>query len=265
MHLHEQLARYGSLTLSHEELLTLILNLTPDDPASRMQVARLLRERGFRGVMCAEVGELCEDYGCSPALAARLVALAELYHRVATLSEELPMSIHCVEDAARLVLPSMSHLDYEQLRVLLLDTSNHVQANLVLYQGTLNELSARVAEVFRPAITRKAAAIIICHNHPSGNPEPSTEDLLFTRNLIEARDLLGIAVQDHLIIAGGGYRSALAALLRVTRKQDRTAATPLQLEPERDETIFVGTDATHTADEAATASFYHSIGKDGEA
>jgi DNA repair protein RadC len=219
MQLHEQLACYGSLTLSHEELLTLILQLMPDETGSRLQLASFLQERGLRGLIRAEVGELCLDYGFSPQLAARLVALAELYQRVATLSIEIPSTIRKAEDAARLVLPAMSHLDHEQLRVLVLDIHHHVLANLVLYEGTLDGVAARVSEVFRPAITRKAASIIVCHCHPSASTEPSPEDLDFTRRLVEAGDLLDIAVLDHLIIANGDYQSVLRQLLLEETKE----------------------------------------------
>src|SRR5207249_4704805 len=89
-------------------------------------------------------------------------------------------------DAAHLVSNEMAFLDHEELRVLCLNTKNHVVANIKLYQGTLNSSVVRVAEIFRPAITRNCAGIIICHNHPSGDPKPSPEDISTTRLLVEA-------------------------------------------------------------------------------
>lgn len=140
------------------------------------------------------------------------MALTELSRRLATLSVELSVTITTPQEAARHVLPLMSHLEREQMRVLLLDIRHHLLANIILYEGTLKSLSTRVAEVFRLAITRQAAALIVCHNHPSGNREPSPEDILFTNDLIAAGDLLDIAVLDHLIIANGQYCSILSLL-----------------------------------------------------
>jgi DNA repair protein RadC len=223
--LREHLAHYGSSLLSPEELLRLVLDLSPDETTGHAPLARFLTERGMRGLARAEQGELCLSYGLSPELAARVVALAELSRRLATLSVELPMTITTPQEAARHVLPLMSHLEREQMRILLLDIRHHLLANIILYEGTLKSLSTRVAEVFRLAITRQAAALIVCHNHPSGSIEPSPEDILFTNDLIAAGDLLDIAVLDHLIIANGHYCSVMSLLARSSRR-DATGFPP---------------------------------------
>jgi DNA repair protein RadC len=210
--LQEHLAHYGSTLLSPEELLRLVLDLSSDETTGHAPLARFLQERGMRGLLRAEQGERCLSYGFSPELAARVVALAELSRRLATLSVELPVMIATPQEAARHVLPLMSHLEREQMRVLLFDIRHHLLANIILYEGTFKSLSTRMAEVFRLAITRQAAALIVCHNHPSGSTEPSPEDILFTNDLIAAGDLLDIAVLDHLIIANGQYCSILSLL-----------------------------------------------------
>jgi DNA repair protein RadC len=108
--------------------------------------------------------------------------------------------IRSAADAVNLVSGEMAFLDHEELRVLCLDTKSRVVANIKLYQGTLNSSVLRVAEIFRPAITRNCAGILICHNHPSGDPKPSPEDVTTTRLLVEAAKLIEIDLVDHIII-----------------------------------------------------------------
>lgn len=110
-------------------------------------------------------------------------------------------------DVAALLLVEMSQLSQEQLRVVCLDTKNHVQTIHTVYQGCVNSSAVRVAEVFREPIRRNSAAIIVAHNHPSGDPTPSPEDVAVTRQLVDAGKLLDIAVLDHLIIGQGQWVS----------------------------------------------------------
>lgn len=101
----------------------------------------------------------------------------------------------------------MSHFDQEHFRTILLDTKNHVQQIVTVYIGTLDTANIRVCEVFKAAVQRNSAAIILAHNHPSGAPEPSPEDVLVTRQIIEAGKLLDISVLDHLVIGQGRFVS----------------------------------------------------------
>lgn len=213
MELHEQIQQYGTTSLSNEELLMTLLQGKAAPVRSLTQVRRLLKERGgLRGLLRTDFGELCQEYHLSPQIAARVQAAVELARRLASTAHEERPVIRLPNDAANLVMAAMSHLDHEEMRVLLLDTRNHVMANVLLYQGTLNGTSVRVAEVFRPAITRQAASIIVCHNHPSESLVPSEEDLLFTQHLQEAGTLLNVDLLDHLIIADGRYLSVVAWL-----------------------------------------------------
>ena len=119
---------------------------------------------------------------------------------------EMPV-INCPQDVFDLLGPEMSGLAQEQLRVLLLNTRNGVMAQRVVYQGNVNSSIVRPAEVFRPAIVESAPSIIISHNHPSGDPTPSPEDVKITRELVEGGRLLGIDLMDHIVIAGSRYVS----------------------------------------------------------
>ena len=101
----------------------------------------------------------------------------------------------------------MSALAQEQLRVLLLDTHNKVIGQRVVYQGNVSSSIVRAAEVFRPAVVEAVPAIAIAHNHPSGSPDPSPEDVLITRKLKQAADLLDIELVDHVVIGRGRFVS----------------------------------------------------------
>ncbi len=203
--LRERLLHYGSSTFSNEELLTLILQTGSTSSDISRQVATLLADcGGLGGIIRADLGEFCQDYHFSPAKAVQLQAVLELAKRLATQPAEKKCQIRCAADAANVVMAEMAHLNHEQFRVLVLDTKNQVVANQVLYQGTLNSSVVRIAEVFRPAITRKCAGIIVFHNHPSGSIDASLEDVEMTRQLVEAGKLLEIDMHDHIII--GNFR-----------------------------------------------------------
>ncbi len=108
------------------------------------------------------------------------------------------------QDVAGMLMVEMGRLEQEELRVVVLNTKNHVLDVVTVYRGTINSSAVRVAEVFKAAIRRNAAAIILAHNHPSSDPSPSSEDVAVTREIVEAGKLLGIEVLDHLVIGGGG-------------------------------------------------------------
>ena len=152
-----------------------------------------------------------EGHAVLEALRSNLDLLGELAARyeVAYQPErpaEMP-TIGCPQDVFNLLGPEMSALAQEQLRVLLLNTRNSVMAQRIVYQGNVNSSIVRPAEVFRAAIVESAPSIIISHNHPSGDPTPSPEDVKITRELVEGGKLLGIDLMDHIVIAGDRYVS----------------------------------------------------------
>ncbi|MHA2064068.1 MAG: JAB domain-containing protein [Candidatus Thorarchaeota archaeon] len=116
-------------------------------------------------------------------------------------------SIRDPKDAYKLLQPFLEHLDSEQMYVLVLDTRNRLLTAEVLYKGTVNSTQTRIAEVFRRAIIENSPAIVVGHNHPSGDPTPSPEDIAITRSIHEAGKLLDIQVLDHLVVGRGSFTS----------------------------------------------------------
>ncbi|MCC7020683.1 MAG: hypothetical protein IT332_13055 [Ardenticatenales bacterium] len=106
-----------------------------------------------------------------------------------------------------LLSPEMSGLAQEQLRVLTLNTRHGLLGTHLVYQGTVRESPVRPAEVFRPAVVQQAPGVIVAHNHPSGDPTPSTDDFALTRQLVQAGNLLGVRLVDHIVIAGSTFYS----------------------------------------------------------
>ena len=196
--LRDRLQRRGVDTLSTAELITLLLRTSGNEQMNQ-RISSLLMERGsLRELLRIEFGELSAHLG--EARAAQLQAVLETARRLTIPTDEEKYTIQSPADAAALVRAEMEFLDHEELRVLVLNTKNQVEANLLLYQGTINSSVLRAAEIFRPAITRKCPNIIICHNHPSGDPTPSPEDIAVTEQLIEAGKVLDVELLDHLVI-----------------------------------------------------------------
>lgn len=161
----------------------------------------------LRSMAAATPDELAAVRGVGPQTAVRVRAALELGVRLAGETPEERPAIHSPADAAALVLPEMSALEQEHLRVILLDTRNRVLDIVRVYQGSLNSAQVRIGEIFRPAIRRNAAALIVTHNHPSGDPTPSPDDVAVTRAIVQAGKLLDIQALDHLIVAGGRFVS----------------------------------------------------------
>jgi DNA repair protein RadC len=197
----ERLATAGASALNTAELLGILLRVgIPGENAVQMG-DRLLREMGgLPGIQRLSFGELCSQHGLGPAKAAQIKAAIELGRRLTTTSPEDRPTIHNPADAAALVQYEMGALEQEELWVMLLDTRNHVIQIERLYKGSLNTSMVRVGEVFKAAIRRNCNSIIVCHNHPSGDPTPSAEDVALTRSLISAGRLLDVEVLDHLVI-----------------------------------------------------------------
>lgn len=202
-----RLEREGPDECADEDLLAILLG---SGPASRRSAHRLLDRFGtLADVMRADPAEL-RVAGVAPSIAVRPSAALELGRRVARRPPAGPWVVRTPADAAEPMVDAMGSLDREELRVLLLDTKNAVVAQRTVYRGNLAGSSVRVGEVYRDAVRRCAAAVVVAHNHPSGDPSPSGEDLRITAELAEAGRLLDIELLDHLVIGRGRWTSLRA-------------------------------------------------------
>ncbi|NPV57699.1 MAG: DNA repair protein RadC [Anaerolineae bacterium] len=204
----ERLARLGPEILSNAELLAILLRVGVAGE-NVIQVAQrlLIQFGGLPGLHKASFTDLCDARGMGEAKAAQLKAAIELGKRLSSTQPDDRARIHSPKEAADLVLYEMSAFDQEHLWVLVLDTRNQVLYTDRLYKGSVNTSLVRVGELFRSAVQRNAAAIILVHNHPSGDPTPSPEDMALTRAAIQAGKTLDIEVLDHLVIGFNRYVS----------------------------------------------------------
>jgi DNA repair protein RadC len=204
----ERLQVYGPGALTLTELLAIIMRTGSHGESVLTLAQRVVNHfGGLPGLSRASVEELASVRGIGLAKACEIRAAVELGLRLATSVGELKPAIHGPGDAAGLVLTEMSLLTEEELRVMLLDTKNQVLCIQTVYHGTVDSAPVRPAEVYREAIRRNAPNIIVIHNHPSGDPTPSPDDVQTTQRLREAGALLSIDLLDHLIVAGGRFVS----------------------------------------------------------
>jgi DNA repair protein RadC len=204
----ERLQYYGAAALSNAELLAILLRVgSPGENVVALSTRVLKEFGGLPGLAKASFGELTTLKGVSTAKAAQLKAALELGRRLLLSSPDIRPQISSPADAANLVMLDMGSREQENLCTILLDTKNRVLSTPTIYVGNVNSSIIRVAEVFREAVRENATAIIVAHNHPSGDPTPSPEDVQVTRVIIEAGSLLGIEVLDHLVIGHQRYTS----------------------------------------------------------
>jgi DNA repair protein RadC len=204
----ERMEKKGAGALSTAELLAILLRVGVEGENAVQLGARLLDQfGGLSGLQRADFQEVCAVHGLGPAKAAQIKAAIELGYRLLKENPGLKESISSPADAADLIRYQMQALAQEELWVILLDTRNRMIHIDELYKGSLNSSQVRVGELFRAALQRNAAAIILAHNHPSGDPTPSAEDVTLTRAAVAAGKLMDVEVLDHLVIGRGTYIS----------------------------------------------------------
>jgi DNA repair protein RadC len=201
-----RLCDLGPAALSEAEVVSLVLGGKPERALAEAR-SLLARFGGLHGLLRANVGELAQEPGVGPARAAQVKAALELGRRLLLAPSAERLQIRSPEDVAALLMVEMGHLDQEQLRVLLLDTRHQVIRQVVVYTGNVNTSLVRVAEVFKEAVRENAPAILLVHNHPSGAPDASPEDVALNREVVAAGRLLSIEVLDHMIIGNQRYLS----------------------------------------------------------
>lgn len=204
----EKLKLRGAASLSNGELLALLLRTgLPGETVVDIAQRLLATHGGLLGLSRVDYADLCKERGLGEVKAAKLKAAVELARRLQVERPDERARISSPEDIAALVSSEMAALDQEELRVVLLNTKNEVLKIVTVYRGSVNAAQIRVAEVFKEAIRQNAPALVILHNHPSGDPTPSGDDVAVTRELVQAGRLLDIAVLDHLVIGDGRHTS----------------------------------------------------------
>ncbi len=204
----EKLLALGAEALSNAELLAILLRTgSARESAVQLAVRLLSRSGGLRLLPGLSMEEMKEIKGLGPAKAVQIKAALELGRRLATLPPEEAQSITSPQRAAAIFMEQLRYRRKEYFMILLLNTKNHVISKEEISVGSLNASIVHPREIFNIPLRKSAASVILVHNHPSGDPSPSQEDLEVTRRLVEAGNILGIAVRDHLIIGDGCYFS----------------------------------------------------------
>ncbi len=204
----ERLISHGPAALSGPELLAVLWGSGGRSASSvELGVDVLARHGSLADLARADALELTGVPGIGSARAAQLLAAFELGRRSAAGGGGSRWVVRAPRDVADRLMPEMAHLEREELRVLLLNAKNVVQRTTTIYVGNVSAALVRVAELFRDAVRTHATGLIVVHNHPSGDPEPSPDDLHLTAEAIAAGRLLDIALLDHVILARDAYVS----------------------------------------------------------
>ena len=204
----ERLRELGPDYLSNPELIAILLGTGIKGESVLSLSTRLLASRGgLAGMARASYGELCAVNGISDAKACQLMAAFTLGRRMVSMHHEDRATISSPQDVFNLLGAEMGLLDQERLRVLLLNTKNEVLAAPEVYKGNVSSSMVRVSELLRPAVRENCPALIMVHNHPSGDPTPSPEDILVTRKVRTSAEMMDIELLDHIVIGSRGYVS----------------------------------------------------------
>ena len=206
----EKLIRQGAASLSDTELLAILLR-TGTSSVSVLHLAEEVlakyQDKGLVSIMNISPQEIASVHGVGLAKAATIVAAVELGRRLSTRAAQKQEKIEGPEDVARYASPLLRFEQKEHFLVMLLDVRNRVLAMPTISIGSLTASVAHPREIFREAIRYSAANLILIHNHPSGDPTPSREDVRITKQMMKAGEIMGIPVLDHVIIAGDGFLS----------------------------------------------------------
>lgn len=204
----ERLARFGADSMSIVELLAIILGSgTKETPVLHLAQKVIAQFGTLQKLSEATINELCEVKGIGPAKAIQLKAALTLGTRASKQDVSLKYPIENPRHAYNLIKQGLEHETRELFLIVLLDVKNcHISTEIVSI-GSLSKTIVHPREVFYPAIRHKAASVLLAHNHPSGDPSPSPQDLELTETLVKTGELLGIPVHDHIIVGKSKYIS----------------------------------------------------------
>jgi len=204
----ERMIHKGVQALSNVELIAILLG-TGSVGESVVNLAHRVMGHvgGLRQFLDISMEELTEVKGIGPAKAISLLASVELGRRIAKPTPETRCTIRSPEDVSKFMMEELRYLQQEHFVCLFLNTKNQVIGQHTIFIGSLNSSIVHPREVFKEAIRRSSASIICLHNHPSGDPAPSKEDIEVTKRLIQAGQLVGIDILDHVVIGDGRYYS----------------------------------------------------------
>lgn len=204
----ERLELLGESSLTNAELLAILLRVGVEGSNAVELAQRLINEfDGLRGLHAARFDDLCEIKGVGRAKAAQIKAAIELGYRLNSESPDAKPVLSKPADVFNLFGHELVVKTQEELWVLVLNNRNQLLRRVLLYVGTINHSSIRMAEVFEIPIRLRGVSIILAHNHPSGDPRPSDDDIRFTADLVKAGSLMDVGVLDHIVIAREGYHS----------------------------------------------------------
>ena len=205
----EKLLNYGVDGLSNPELLAILLRTGTKGENVISLSTRLLANLGdLDGILDASLEDIKAIKGIKDVKACQIIALSELFKRFKTLrSKNNLFKVSSPKDVAELLINEMSYLNQEVLKLILLNTKNNIIKMENIFKGSLNSSIVHPREIFREAVKYGSANIIITHNHPSGDPTPSREDINITNRLKECGEIMGIKLLDHLIIGNDRYFS----------------------------------------------------------
>jgi DNA repair protein RadC len=205
----EKLFLYGAESLSNTELIALILRCGSKNESVLGLSSRVLETvDGLNGMLSAGIEDFLQINGIKKAKASRLIALCELTKRINSYrgtAEEIKITEPRI--VANILMNEMQNLPQEVLKLIILNTKNVVISIKEVFKGSLNSSIVHPREIFSEALKKNAASIIICHNHPSGDPTPSKEDINITLRIKECGKIIGIELLDHVIIGNGNYAS----------------------------------------------------------
>lgn len=204
----EKMLIEGIENLSNEELLAILINTGSKELSSIGLAGIILRKSGgIKGLVEMDLNSLQEINGIGPAKATTIFAAMELSKRISKIIGRQKFDIKSPQSISQLFMEELRYKKKEVVKVLLLDTKNNIITDAVVSEGSLNASIVHPREVYIEAVKRSANKIIVVHNHPSGDPSPSNEDIKITKRLYDSGEILGIELLDHVIIGDGNYCS----------------------------------------------------------